>query len=521
MTTVEEAAMVRKEKLIVWLKNPYNFTFLVILVLAFALRAYNFFTTPSQPLWWDEAEYMGIAKHLAFGAPFDVSPFRPPLFMFLSAFFLKLGLGEGAIRFFFVVIPSTAVVAVTYFLGREMFNKKVGIAAEFLMAFSWTILFWSARVQPDFLSLFFQEAAVLFMWKYWKEPKRKNILLAGLFAGLGFQFKVSGLLVPFVFAVFILIKDRIAALKNRDYYIFALVFIATLVPQMIWGYVSFNNPLPFLGDYSSEVGTSNPYGWYNIGFFRTLTDENIPGDAIPDKLLDARHILFWLFILGVVYSLRFLLYIDVMVTDKKRCFNPELFSLLALALISAFYIFWIKGTEDRWVFLWLPFIFFIISEPLVALQKYLTKYHKMAGIILIIVLIGLGGYYQYKHGTSLVKERFGSYGPVKESSIWIKENSQPEDKVITFSTTQAGYYSERKLINLGHIGNVSHLQEIALKEHPKYLVFSIFEPVATQPRLEWFRNYIQTNQTLLTPAQAYYQDAERKQPVLIVYKINN
>jgi len=61
----------RTERIKLWLKDPYNLTLVIIIVLAFAIRLYYFFITKNQPLWWDEAEYMATAKHWAFNVSYN------------------------------------------------------------------------------------------------------------------------------------------------------------------------------------------------------------------------------------------------------------------------------------------------------------------------------------------------------------------------------------------------------------------------------------------------------------------
>jgi 4-amino-4-deoxy-L-arabinose transferase-like glycosyltransferase len=202
-----------------WFKDPHNIAIVAIMLAAFTVRLYYFFQTTGQTLWWDEAEYMATAKHWAFGVPYEVNPQRPPLFQFFASLILRAGLGEQVIKFALVLIPSLAFVYVTYLLGKEMYNKRIGIIASLLAAISWTLLFWTERMQPDSFSILFQVLAVYFMWKYWKglnenNPASKFSILAGIFAALGFYFKVSALLVPAIFLIFILIKDRLSAFKR-------------------------------------------------------------------------------------------------------------------------------------------------------------------------------------------------------------------------------------------------------------------------------------------------------------------
>lgn len=478
-----------------WVKDPFNCILVLLFVFAIGVRLYYFDLTINQPLWWDEAEYMSTAVHWAFDVPYEINPQRPPLFQLLASLIFMGGLGEQAIRFFLVVVPSICLVFAVYLLGKEMFNKKIGIIAAILTSVSWTLVFWTARVQPDFASMTFQVLSILFMWKLWKSSKYKYAVLAGVFAALGFLFKVSGLLVPISFIVFILVKDRISAIKNRQYWVFAASLIATLIPYFIWSKVMFGTFFGFATSYSNAIGQPIPFGWYNLNFFYSLTE----------------NLLFILFLLGLIISLKFLLYLDLMLKDKQKAFSPELFSIIVLAVVSSFYIFYIRGTEDRWVFLWLPFIFFFAGKAIETLYNVGKKYSKGLAIILVILVFGFIVYAQLNHANDLIKNKESSYIQVKQAALWLKENSQAEDKVISRSITQTTYYAERKVINYPE--TQEELEQIIQEQRPRFIEISIFEP-----HPDWAFSWIENNDRL-TPVQGFLAP-DGSNAILVLYEIS-
>jgi 4-amino-4-deoxy-L-arabinose transferase-like glycosyltransferase len=460
------------------------------------VRLIYFFKTGHQALWWDEAEYMSTAKHIAFDVPYQINPQRPPLFQFMSAIAFMMGLNEMFIRFAFVVIPSVFLVFAIYLLGKEMYNKKVGLMAAFLAALSWTFLFWTSRVQPDSFSLSFGVLAFYFMWRYWKEEKTKLIVWAGIFSAFCFLFKVSGLLVPVSFMVFILIKDRLSAFFKKDYYLFSLAFLATLTPYLIWAYKMFGTPIAFTYNYSNAVVRSEPFAWHVFGFFYTLSE----------------NILFILFILGLILALKFLLYADILAKDKKKCLDAGLFGVIVLMVVSAFYIFYIRSIEDRWVFLWMPFIFLFIGNVLDKMYEFGKKYTKVISVLVVVVLLAVGGYMQYKHADSLIENKLDSYGQVKDASLWIKENSEKNDRVLSISYPQTVYYSERNVSTYSSIESAEAFKDYINATNPRYMIVSAFEQHPA-----WIDSWMQsTNDTLV--ANVYYSDKARTKPILVVYE---
>ena len=328
----------------IWLKDKYNIGFVLLIVTAFLLRLYFFIQAYNQPLWWDEAEYMSTAKHWAFGVPYNLNPQRPPLFQLLAVPLLKIGLAEGALKFLLVLVPSTFVIVCIYLLGKELFTKKIALIAAFASSFIWSLLFWSARFQPDYLSLSFQLLSLLFFWKLFKDNKKSHAIYGGVFAALGFYFKISALLVPLSLFLFILFKDGLSFIKHKRYWIALLAFIITLVPFAIWQYALFGNPAAFAPSYIGGTGIGQGWdlGWMVLNYFYQFP----------------KGIFFVLFISGICVALfNLAISFDILLQNKEKRLDANVFSLIILLTLSLFYIFYIRGTiEDRWVFLMIPFV---------------------------------------------------------------------------------------------------------------------------------------------------------------------
>lgn len=461
MDSNEKEISIRKDKIVSFFKDPYKVALIVILLFALGVRIHYYNISHTQPLWYDESEYMTTAQSWAYGIPFEYNVHRPPLFQFLAALAFMIGLGENFIRIFLVLLPSFLFVFAVYLLGKEMFDKKVGLVAALLTSVSWTLLFWGARIQPDYFSILFQTLSIYFMWRYWKKPENKPIILAGIFAALGFHFKVSGLLVPMSFALFIFIKDRLSAFKNKHYYYFLIAFLLTLLPYFIWSQMTFGTPTAFREGYSSAVENSTPFAFKQVfGMFGPLT----------------AGILYLLFVIGFIYSLRFLLYSDILIKNREKCFDPRIFSIVVLVVVTAFYVFYIRSIEDRWVFLWLPFIFFMIGESLSLIYDFTKKYNKIIAIMLVGGLLLWGAKVQLNQAESLIEGKKNSYIQIKEAALWMKSNSERGDKILSVSLPQTQYYSERETKHYSLVSGPEEMDKFILEFKPKFIEISILEP---------------------------------------------
>src|SRR5690606_23843864 len=130
----------------------------------------------------------------------------------------------------------------------------------------WSLLFWTARFQPDFFSLSFQLLAVFFFWKLLKNNNKKEAIFLGVFTALSFYFKISALLVPLSLFLFIVFRDRLDFIKNKNYWIALGAFILSMVPFLIWQFTVFGNPLAFAPSYSGDFNEGRAPGWMTLDF---------------------------------------------------------------------------------------------------------------------------------------------------------------------------------------------------------------------------------------------------------------
>jgi len=202
--------------------------------------------------------------------------------------------------------------------------------------------------------------------------------------------------------------------------------------------------------------------------------------------------------------------------EKNKVFNPYIFSVLALIIISLFYMFWIKETQDRWVFLWLPFIFFLAANTLMFAYQHAKKFHKQLGIVVVLGLLVIIAYNQVNQANDLIENKLDSYSPVKQAGIWIKENSNKEDIIFSRSHPQTSYYSERKTltVRLEDITSPEDFGNFLDENKPRYAQISVFENHPSQI-MEWLQN----NQDRAKPVNAIFSDPEQQQAILVVYEI--
>ena len=467
--------------------------------------------TKTQPLWWDEADYLTTGKMFAgYDLDFIISPRRTFLLPLLFAGILKLGLGELTGRLMMLLF-SFAGVYLTYLVGREMYGKKTGLIASFAMSVFYLHLFFTSRFLTSLPATTLLIASIFFFWKdYVKEPNTKGMIFAGIFFGLAVFMRSATLMMAIPFGVFLLVKERHKILTNKKLWIFAFTALIILSPFVIWLFANYENPIQKftgIGEGRWDSGGSDVPFWGNspkfIAFFPTYLQTP------------------WLyvFILGfVILVANIIIGFDLLLKKDKKL-TRDLFIILWIIVPIFVYGYLTRKSymEPRYLMYIFPAVFIVLGEATLKISSFLKKYQKHLGILFIIVILSTGAFYQLKHADSLIKSKKDSYREVKEAALWVKERSGPTDVIFTASYPQTLYYAERKLDgfhkNLDEYTSIEQIEEEVIQNNPRYFIASVFQPF---PQLAY--QYPEQNQDKLVPVQAYQQN---NQPVLIIYEFKN
>ncbi len=152
-----------------------------------------------------------------------------------------------------------------------------------------------------------------------------------------------------------------------------------------------------------------------------------------------------------------------------------------------------------------------VGKALLGLSHFIKDNKKLTYSIIAILLVV--AFFQISHADSLIENKKTSYLPVKFAGEWIKENSDKEDLILSISSTQNTYYSERRTFPYSHLDNSSAFGEYVDKNRPKYITLSLFEP-----HPPWINDWLKENEDKHKPVQAYFADAQKTQPILIIYE---
>ncbi|MBU2639824.1 MAG: glycosyltransferase family 39 protein [Nanoarchaeota archaeon] len=454
-----------KEKILNFFTNNFNLILIAILIFSFYLRLKYF--NVNTAVWWDESEYLVTAKHWALGVPYEIASQRQPLFPLLISIFYFLGFhSEAIIRFFVVLLPSFFSVYLTYLLGKELYDKYTGLIAAYIMGIFWVLLFNTARVHTDPIAFVFGLAAFYFFWKGYvkKQKETLNLILTGLFLGLGFLIRVGGVLPIVIIISYLLITENIKIFKKKKLYLTAIVSTITVSPYLIWNYFHFGNLLAFwdlyFGARKAAIKFSSPIAWHLMDYFQQYTGT----------------IFFILFLIGLTYLIRVFLGFDLIFKNKDKSLKSDFFITLSILVPMIFFIFIERQAEPRWVIIMAPAIFYIIAKGCKTIYNLISKYDNLIAIAVITILLIAGSVYQLKLNNDLINQKKDSYFQFRDAGLWIKENSNTGDLIYSNGLPQVNYYSERYTWSMGG-GSPEKFEEVlgGMYNKTRYMILSLLE----------------------------------------------
>lgn len=493
---MEEKAEKRENKKNWIVENIY---IILIMIFSFIVLYYFFGLTKNQTLWWDEAEYMSTAKYWAFDSFKYVNSQRPPLLSFLAFILYKIGVGDIGIKFFAVFLPAWLSILAMYLLIKEMYDKKTALIASFILSVSWIHLFYAMRFMTDSLGFLFGVLAFFCFWKgYVNKGDKKYIWFIGVFIALSFMSRLTGVLYGGAILIYLLFTERLKFLKNKNLWIAVALFLIVISPYLIWLNSEFGNIFAFRSGYSGPENSAP--GWWMLNL-----------------VYDYPELVFFIaFLLGIGTLVPMILGIDLILRKKESKHNNDFFMIIALIATLIFFIFFVRLGENRWPILISIAIFAISAKGIVLIHNSAEKnFGKIIALILLVLILFGGAYFQLNHANNIIKGKVDSYLPVKEAAVWMKENSNINESIFTISYTQTIFYSDRRIYTYSGKNSEEEFEAYLKEIKPRYIVVSIFEP-----HPEWAYNPSEKLRNYLAPAKVWYGDSAQTQPVLIIYQSN-
>ena len=313
---------------------------------------------------WDEAYYAVVSQAIIRSGDwihfqFFNTPFydKPPLYFWLTAFFYKV----GGVSEFTTRLPSAlagiGTVLVTYFLGKLLFNRLVGLAGASVLLSSTDYLHYARWGTLDVTHLFFFTLAIYCFLK----AKTKTHYWLWFWAASAGAVMTKGPLIVLAWGVLglhtLLIRDFMF-LKKREFWLGFLLALALVLPWHLAAY--FHNPEMFVRDflykhYISRTGGAVEGHTGNYYYYiRTLINKYHPWVVLTAfslpwvfwQLLRSREkrayglLILWI---GVVLG-----FFTFLVQTKLQWYILPLHPALSLT-VGLVLVQWLRGRSEWWL----------------------------------------------------------------------------------------------------------------------------------------------------------------------------
>ena len=350
------------------MKKPTIITLLImIILLGTFLRIYHL---DKESIWTDEAVSLIEADKdfpslMSFLAKNEGFPFGYPLI--LHSWIDLFGKSEFSVRFLSAIF-GIASILLMYLVGKEIFDKKVGLISALLMATAMLQIVYSQEARPFAIFGFLALLSTYFFVRYLKSDK--NLFL--------FEYVVTIILSFYInyMALFLLVFHGAVFLfcyKNRikKWLLSLLIIIPSILPM-----ISF-----FIG----QIFYKYPF-WVEV----------LPKYGIPKFLAPLGNFLFLfpLFLLGLIVLAALILFKRKKINFK---FNGKIFvlslTIAALAYVLILDRIMISFTFVRISYFMVPIIYLVIAEGITIFENKKVQ----TGIIIVILCFNaftLSTYYQ-------------------------------------------------------------------------------------------------------------------------------
>ena len=474
---------------------------ILLLLLAFAFVLRIFLVLFPEVIYNDGTEYIRCAKQILSGNWGGSK--APPLYPVLIALASPLTSNFELAGIWVSVIFGTLVILPVFYLGREIFNEKVGILSALFAVVHPFLYLSSGSVLTESVYHFLLATAVLFGWHAFRRGRFWDILLFSLFTSLAYLTRPEAIGFLFIFSFWALFihppQERRQGFKR--------VGIAVLA---ILCFLIFSSP--YLYQLREETGRWGITKKFSISIGSLSEEEAAPIESltktkkitlvsfVTEPLTVLKKIGFgWFqalykFQLGF-HPLLFLLAVLGFVWGMKKPFSKKgSFYLLSyfifyLGLLLPF--FWIARRYTSLISTialpWASLGFISLMEWITPRLKEGRWKRKFPALFLLFVLIVIFIQGRVIHGR---EHRFIQ----REVGLWIKDHLPKEGKIMS-RLPQEAFYAEMPWVRMPE-KSYEEIMEVVRSQGVRYLIIdenrrdpSVFSENANEKELIRIREW--------------------------------
>lgn len=449
-------------------KDKTKLYLLIFFIIGFVLRLINVLNAPTGI---DASGHALQAIGFISSGKLTIWSQSTGLWHFLTDLSYKLfGLNDFGARFFVLVFGSLSIIMI-FFVTKEMFGRKTGLIAAFLLAVS---PFHISETIPemDAMTLFFVLLGMFIFVRALKQNKKNLFLLAGIAIGTAMLVKLYSILYAPAFVLYAVYYswkykiDKKTMTKNVAIFLIA-AFVFTLIP-LVSNYLLYKDK--GFADYifTDTLGLWNEkskqyYGWVGPYVHEYLAFFIGGSEKIPSKL----PVFIW--------TIGSVLYADILVLifgllgiffAIKRENKDYLFMAVAIFFTVYLYIGSVSGLMAKhYLFLLITFI------PFAALSlEEISKKINIRILLALIIIFQLYWLITYSQGHFWEKSGLNQLNSYKTKI--------PEDSLVVYDSRifrGLGTYifSDKHYIEASYFSNLLNSQEQLPGEYKSMKVYFI------------------------------------------------
>jgi 4-amino-4-deoxy-L-arabinose transferase-like glycosyltransferase len=449
---------------------------LFTLVVAFGLRLFLVFYP--EVIRNDGIEYIRYARQILAG---DWTGGKaPPLYPLLIAFFHFFSPNDELAGIWVSVVMGTLIVLPIFYLGKEIFNEKVGMLSALLAAVHPFLYPSSGSVLTESTYYLLLTTAILFGWKAFHQGKFYPSILFSLFTTLAYLTRPEAIALLLIHSAWVLgihppqekrswrARVGIVLLTVLGFLVFASPYLIKI--RMETGKWGISQKISIsIGSFQEEEGVPSIDEIRRRREFPLVSLLKDPLHAFAKmgrgifasiyKFQQGFHpFLFLLAILGFIFILK-----KKSLLSLKGTFYLLSYLVFYFGFVLPF--FWVtRRYTSQMISIALPWAGFGL---LMAVQwvdqrwKGTVSKIQLMPLMIVLILIGLAVHGKMIHGRDY---RFIQ----RETGLWMKENVSKEGKIMS-SWPQEAFYAERPWIHMPSKGYDVILKE-ARSQGVRYLV---------------------------------------------------
>lgn len=211
-----------------------------ILIISLFLRLFRLSSLLG--FWYDQGrDALVIWNLIHYGKFFLIGPvtgiegiFLGPFYYYLISPFYWVGNGNPAVASAGICLLTVGAIYLTYFLGKNIFNTKVGLIAAFLFGFSYSNITFSRWLANPVPLLFFSTLLLYFLYDFINGNKNR-LIWVGLILGLCLQLEAASAIF-FIPATIIIVFLNRKGVKRKYLFLSLILFFITFLPQFIFNF---------------------------------------------------------------------------------------------------------------------------------------------------------------------------------------------------------------------------------------------------------------------------------------------